>query len=262
MKRRTFMGILASLVPTAGLAYWQRNRLTRMVLTSFDNGASPTLAPQAGTDTCVLMPEQTPGPYYIESPIRSDIREDRTGLRMELEIELVNVSSCNPIEGVTVEIWHCDDAGGYSGYGSELSRAAFDILMTIPITRDGPGAIPPSEPSRYLRGGQYTGKDGKVRFTTIFPGWYEPRACHIHMRVSKGDLRFLTTQLYFTDELTAEIYGSHPSYVPHGLCPYNLKNDLVLRDFAEGTGVILAATKSMHGVTASLRAAIDMQRNN
>ena len=259
MKRRLLMKIAAGLAATTGLIYWQRNRLARMVLTSIDNGAKPTFAPQANADICTLVPDQTAGPYYIKSPIRADIREDRAGLPLEIEFELVELPECTPIEGATVEIWHCDKAGGYSGHGSELSRSAFDILMTVPVSEDGIGTIPPTEPSRYLRGAQNSSSDGTVHFLSIFPGWYEPRVCHIHLKVTKAEQTFLTTQLYFTDELCAEIYKTHSDYIPHGLCPYNLKNDFVLRDLNAGSGVILAAKKSKDRVTASLRVGISRE---
>lgn len=256
ISRRSLMTVAAGLVATAGLAYWQRNALVRALLTRRDNGKSPTLAPQADAASCELFPEQTAGPYYISSPVRSDIREDRSGLPLELEIELVELPTCTPIADATVEIWHCDASGGYSGHGNELARSAFDLMGTVPRSEDGFGTIPPSEPSRYLRGALRSGVDGKVRFQSVFPGWYEPRACHIHVKVTKDEQSFLTTQLYFADELCSEIYGSHPDYVPHGLCPYNLRNDLVLRDLEAGSGVVLAAEKLKDRVTASVRAGV------
>lgn len=60
-----------------------------------------------------------------------------------------------------------------------------------------------------MRGYQTTDAEGKVKFTTIYPGWYSGRAIHIHFKVRKDDLEF-TSQMFFTDEQNASVMKQSP----------------------------------------------------
>lgn len=252
MKRRSFFKIGAWTAAIGGLAYWQRNSITRFALTSLSNDETPTLAPKAGRDVCILTPEQTAGPYFIKSPMRSNITEGRPGLPLKLAVEVVKTPDCTVLEGMTVEIWHCDASGYYSGYPDATVRATFDTLVSL-IANTENGSIPPTDEEVFMRGGQVTDDKGLVEFETIFPGWYDPRVTHIHLKVSRDGKTFLTTQLYFPDELVADIYANHPDYKDYGACPYNLSNDSLLRDLNNGTGVILTTERTQEQLTASVR---------
>jgi protocatechuate 3,4-dioxygenase beta subunit len=147
---------------------------------------------------CVATPEQTEGPYFVEGHLnRSDIRSDpadgsvRPGLPLSLQIHVSRVDSagCLPLVGATVDIWHCDAQGVYSGVGERRSRT--------------PG-------SRFLRGYQVTDAGGSVRFVTIYPGWYPGRAVHIHLKIRTGSdavqaLQW-TSQLYFDETITDQAH--------------------------------------------------------
>lgn len=252
MKRRGFVKLGLGLAGLLGLGYLNRNGLARAALTGMSNGVVATTAPQAGADVCLLTPEQTSGPYYIKSPLRADITEGRPGLPLQLGIEIVKMPDCAPVEGVTVEIWHCDAAGYYSGYSAATVRAPFDTLVSV-IANAEDGHIPPVDDDMFMRGGQTTDAGGMVRFETVFPGWYDPRLTHIHVKVSKDDTTYVTTQLYFTDDMVRDIYANHPDYAPHGACPYNLENDSVLRELENQTAVVLMADRSDTGITATAR---------
>ena len=102
-------------------------------------------------------------------------------------------------------------------------------------------------------GGQVTDANGLVSFETVFPGWYDPRVTHIHAKVSRNGETFLTTQLYFLDEMVADIYANHPDYKDYGACPYNLTNDSALRDLASETGVVLKTERTENLISASVR---------
>jgi Dioxygenase len=80
-------------------------------------GAGPA-GVASGLITCVLAPEQTEGPYYVDdAALRGDVREGRPGVLLTLRLTVVNASSCKPIKGAAVEIWHCDAGGVYSATG-------------------------------------------------------------------------------------------------------------------------------------------------
>ncbi len=252
MKRRGFVKFGIGTAAVLGLAAWQRNPLARFAFTNLNNGVDAKLAPEAGSSVCVLTPEQTSGPYYIKSEMRSNITEERPGLPLKLAIEVVNMPDCTAIEGITVEIWHCNARGFYSGYSNAKVRAPFDTLATIIATNTN-DSIPPVDSDTFMRGGQVTDANGLVSFETVFPGWYDPRVTHIHAKVSRNGETFLTTQLYFLDEMVADIYANHPDYKDYGACPYNLTNDFALRDLARETGVVLKTERTENLISASVR---------
>ena len=81
-----------------------------------------------------------------------------------LRLTVVRASTCRPIKGADVEIWHAAPDGEYSGF-------------------DG------SSGTRYLRGHQKSDAAGRVRFDTMFPGWYRGRTPHIHLKVPSAATR-------------------------------------------------------------------------
>jgi len=81
----------------------------------------------AGVDSgqikCVLTPEMTEGPYYLSGEkLRRDITERKPGARLDLALTVVDASTCRPIKGAAVDIWHCDAGGVYSGFGAGSSN--------------------------------------------------------------------------------------------------------------------------------------------
>lgn len=155
-------------------------------------GIGPAAAAPAA---CLLTPAATEGPFYLDDAlVRADIRDDRPGQPLRLRIRVVDAErGCAPVPGALVSIWHCDAEGSYSG--------------------ESPG----NREARFLRGVQPAGPDGVATFTTIYPGWYAPRAVHIHFKVLLGQAEALTSQLYFSDALNREVLGSHPAYRAHGV---------------------------------------------
>jgi protocatechuate 3,4-dioxygenase beta subunit len=80
----------------------------------------------SGAVKCVLTPEQTEGPYYIGSEkVRRNITEGKRGIPLALRATVVDASTCKPIKGASVDIWHCDAGGVYSGFGQGSSNRTF-----------------------------------------------------------------------------------------------------------------------------------------
>ena len=148
--------------------------------------AAPTTAAPASTGTtCVLSPELTEGPYYLDLDlVRRDITEGRPGAPLDLAVTVVDADSCAPIAGAAVDVWHCDAGGAYSGVQGDSGT--------------------------FLRGIQTTGDDGVASFATVYPGWYQGRAVHIHVKVHVGGDEEHTGQLFFDDALTASVYEVEP----------------------------------------------------
>ena len=150
--------------------------------TSSSNGPDGVASGQV---SCVLAPEQTEGPFYVsDSPVRRDVTEGRPGTALALALEVVNASSCKPIPGASVDIWHTDALGAYSGVNGDSGS--------------------------FMRGIQKAGSDGVARFDTVYPGWYSGRAVHIHVKVHVGGSVVHTGQLYFPAETTDAAYKAEP----------------------------------------------------
>ena len=149
-------------------------------------GAGPA-AVESGAVGCVLTPEQTEGPYYIpKEKVRRDITEGRSGTPLTLRLRVVNASTCRPIAGAAVDVWHCDAGGVYSGFGHGSGNRTF------------------------MRGIQRTNAKGIATFRTVYPGWYMGRTVHIHVKVHLGGRVVHTGQLYFPDALTDVVYRKAP----------------------------------------------------
>jgi protocatechuate 3,4-dioxygenase beta subunit len=179
ISRRASLASLGGLVAAAaGIAGWR----------SADEAGAGPAAVEAGLVTCVLAPEQTEGPYYVEdAALRRNVTEGRPGTTLTLRLTVVNASTCKPIKGAAVEIWHCDASGVYSG-----------------VSRQG------TESDRFLRGVQRTDARGLATFRTIYPGWYQGRTVHIHTMVHIGGNVVHTGQLYFSDAVTDVVYRRSP----------------------------------------------------
>ena len=142
-------------------------------------------AVSSGLVTCVLAPEQTEGPYYVEdAAVRRNVTDGKPGVPLALRLTVVNVASCRPIKGAAVEIWHCDAGGAYSGVQGDSGM--------------------------FLRGVQRTDAKGLALFRTIYPGWYQGRTVHIHTKVHLGGNVVHTGQLYFSDAVTDAVYRRNP----------------------------------------------------
>ena len=149
--------------------------------------AATRTAPAASQASCVLMPEMTEGPYYIDdAAVRRDITEGKAGVPLRLRLTVVDADTCRPIPRASVEVWHADALGNYSGFGSS------------------------SRDSMFLRGVQRADAKGVVTFRTIYPGWYQGRAVHIHLKAHKGGNTVHTTQLFFDEDVSNTVYRASP----------------------------------------------------
>jgi protocatechuate 3,4-dioxygenase beta subunit len=200
-------------------------------------GAAATTAPAgavaAQVPTCVVRPEVTEGPYYVNEDLnRSDIRSDpstnavKEGALLQLTFNVSQVASsgCTPLAGAKVEIWHCDAAGQYS----DVSDRSFN-----------------TKGQQFLRGYQMTDANGKATFTTIYPGWYSGRAIHIHFKVHPSANQEFTSQLFFDDKLSDQVLTQAP-YASKGQRDTLNSNDGIYK--AE---LLVPATQTSQGYAAT-----------
>jgi len=178
---------------------------------------TPSLIEVEGT------PQQIEGPYFVDNmPNRSDLRYEpsadgstQEGIPLNITLNVYTVNdtngdgkgTCIPFSGAMVDIWEANSQGLYSG-----------------VAEDG------TEGLAYLRGNQITDQNGTAKFETIYPGWYENRAIHIHLKIRdyEGPEKMLewTSQLYLPDTLNEQVH-LQPPYSNHGPVPVTNEQDFI-----------------------------------
>lgn len=196
---------------------------------------------------CVVTPEQTEGPYFVDEGLnRSDIRLDpadgsvRAGVPLTLGLRISSISgaACVPLVAAVVDVWHCDAAGVYS----DVADPKFNTVG-----------------KKFLRGYQVTDINGGVRFTTIYPGWYRGRTVHIHFKVrakaKSGQSYEHTSQLYFDDAITDRVHAHEP-YASRGHRTVKNDADAIFRD--AGSQLMLAPVERDSGYAATFDVGLQM----
>ena len=197
--------------------------------------AASTLGP-----SCVVRPEQTGGPYFVDERLnRSDIRSDPTDgrarpgtpLALTLLVSRLNTGDCQPLAGAQVDIWHCDAQGIYS----DVQDPDFNTIG-----------------QKFLRGYQITDTRGEARFITVYPGWYPGRTVHIHFKIrttpmAQRSFEF-TSQLYIDDVLTDRVHTA-PPYTTNGLRTARNQQDWIFR--RGGDQLMLAPKITTDGYAAA-----------
>ena len=139
--------------------------------TSGGDGGSSTTSGGSGAE----IPDETAGPFPadgtngpdildVDGVVRPDITSSigdlagtAVGVPMVIELTVVEASTGAALPGAAVYLWHCTADGRYSIYEVEDQN--------------------------YLRGVQEADADGKVTFTSVFPGCYPGRWPHAHFEV-------------------------------------------------------------------------------
>jgi protocatechuate 3,4-dioxygenase beta subunit len=174
--------------------------------------------------SCLLQREVTEGPYYLDLDlVRRNLRGDRQGTPLTLRFQVVDVASCRPINRAAVEIWHADAEGEYSGVAGV--------------------------PGNGLRGVQRTGAGARVRFETIFPGWYRGRTPHIHMKVFAGGDEVHTGQVFFRPAVTRAVYAQG-AYAARGQQDTANAADMIYRQ--AGARALMALKRRAGDYTGSM----------
>ena len=141
--------------------------------------SSTTTTTTTGTSAVCTskIPSETEGPFPGDGSngpnalgqagvVRTDIRSSFAGLSgtadgvpLTIALTIVSASTCAPLAGRAVYLWHCDRLGRYSLYSSGVTN------------------------QNYLRGTQESNASGIVTFSSIYPGCYSGRWPHIHFEV-------------------------------------------------------------------------------
>jgi len=217
-------------------------------------------------DACyTLTSELVEGPYYIDADkIRRDITEDQEGIPFALTLKVIDAESCRPLKNAAVDIWHCNATGVYSGYegmgsggggggptGPPPSGTPTDSPTGTPTGGPPPGGggghQEPTDDKRYLRGTWRTDRHGHVAFKTVFPGWYQGRCVHIHVKVHvdgtwtdagyEGGHACHTGQLFFDEKSVLLSAGVEP-YSANTTTRTTLDEDTIYPDNGHEGGLL------------------------
>ncbi len=241
---------------------------------------APALRAMPSSPACVLTTEQEEGPFYLDyNKVRSDITEGKPGVPLKLKIALVHARRCTPLVNAAVDIWHCDAMGVYSAFQ--------DVKLGTPPGGGGPGGPggrPPMGPppdgfgpppgmgmgmgnhrahdeSRFLRGIQSTDSSGMAQFATIYPGWYQGRTIHIHLKVHLGRHVAHTGQLFFPEDITERVAKMQPYAKHNDLHRTTQAEDFVFKDEHGAPGMMtlrrLEARTDAGGFWATVTLAVD-----
>jgi protocatechuate 3,4-dioxygenase beta subunit len=212
---------------------------------SGSNDSVAFAAARAPQGTCVARPQQTEGPYFVDEKLnRSDIRSDPangsvkpgTPLALTFAVSSLTDSSCAPLAGAIVDVWHCDADGVYS----DVNDPSFN-----------------SRGQRFLRGYQVTDANGIAKFATIYPGWYSGRAVHIHFKIrstptGRSGSEF-TSQIYFDDALSDRVLAN-PPYGTRGARDVRNTADGIYR--RNGSQLILPVSPTADGYAGTFNIAL------
>ncbi|PYU02565.1 MAG: twin-arginine translocation pathway signal protein [Acidobacteria bacterium] len=209
--------------------------------TSASSASGSTSGTTSGTTaSCVLTPELTVGPYFVDEKLnRSDLTTNTTDtnvlnatpLTLTMTIMEYASSGCSALVGAQVDIWHADAAGIYSDESVENTTG-----------------------QTFLRGYQLTDANGAVTFKTVVPGWYSGRTIHIHVMIrtlsSSGSvLTEFTTQLFFDQTLLNALTTTVSPYSSRGVPDTTNAQDSI---YSSATQLTLTNATSGGGYTASI----------
>ena len=144
----------------------------------------------------MVAPELTEGPYYVDVNLeRSDIR--------------TNTSDGTLVEGATPHARLDRVAGRRLGVHADGGRRGRCLALRRARRVLGRAG---EQRHDFLRGFQRTDANGRASFTTVYPGWYQGRAVHIHFKIRTdpdGSAGFeFTSQLFFDDEFSKGVFAT------------------------------------------------------
>lgn len=217
--------------------------------------ASLPVSASSALPACVGKPELTVGPYFVDKQLdRSDIRlEPSTNvvtpgapLQLTFRVQQIANGQCAPLPNAMVDVWQCDALGRYSGVNDRM--VGFDTSS-----------------QKFLRGYQITDASGIARFTTIYPGWYQGRAVHIHFKIrtpaqaaiagQDDKIYEFTSQLFFDEAITDKVH-EHEPYASKGQRRLRNERDGIFRQ--SGGTLMLPIAPSKNETSATFDVGLDL----
>jgi protocatechuate 3,4-dioxygenase beta subunit len=118
-------------------------------------------------------------------------------------------------------------------------------------------SFPPTG-QKFLHGYQETDANGQAQFLTIYPGWYNGRAVHIHFKIrtslDEAGQEF-TSQLFFDEAYTDQVYQQEPYASTGQRTILNSQDGIYQRS---GGQLTLTVTEGSDGYVANFDIGLDM----
>jgi protocatechuate 3,4-dioxygenase beta subunit len=221
--------------------------------------SSDTSDSSTTTTTSGEIPDETAGPYPGDGSNGPDVleesgigRKDITtsidgaataeGVPLAFEFQVLDAANGDaPFEGVAVYAWHCTAQGEYSMYSSGL------------------------EDVTYLRGVQVADAEGRVSFTSIYPGCYSGRWPHIHFEIypdvdsiTDSSTAIATSQMAMPEDSSNEVYAlSGYDGSAQNLSQITLASDNVFGDDSAASQLATISGDPTGGYAATLVVRVD-----
>jgi len=223
---------------------------------------TPDLELFANSGNCVLSPEVTEGPLYVRGEeVRRELTEGESGVKMTIDIQVVDVNTCKPMETVALDFWSCNSTGVYGGVLNYPGNGNPNDLSLINTTT--------------LRGIQFTNVDGVATFDTVVPGHYAGRTNHVHAiahvgakqlpngTITGGSVAHIG-QMYFDQSLLKAVEGTQP-YASNTQTWTQNAQDILLQQGANGDDpvvqYVLIGDSIEDGIFAWIRFGVDPKAN-
>ncbi|PWJ45782.1 catechol 1,2-dioxygenase [Quadrisphaera granulorum] len=144
---------------------------------------------QHGSKGTILGPYYLPGQVQLTSPATLPARPDEVGTPLVFTGRVTDLDG-SPLTGATLDIWHADSDGLYSGFAPGLPEG--NLRGVVTADAEGRFEIRTIQPAPYQ-----IPTDGPTGALTRAAGWSPWRPAHLHLLVSAPGHRTITTQLYF-----------------------------------------------------------------
>lgn len=190
--------------------------------------------------------------------MRKDVRETQQGVDLYADLQIIDVNTCELVQNLYVDSWHCNATGVYSG---------------IIASGNGDSSDTTNLEETFLRGLYPTDEGGFVSFTTVFPAT-TLHELHIHvLGTYNGSLLENNTYvggfashvglLFFDQDLISQVeqtspYSSNKQEVTKNAVDTNIAEE------AEGFDPVMEYTllgeNILDGMLAWIKIEVDMKR--
>ncbi|OHW89789.1 extracellular dioxygenase protein [Colletotrichum incanum] len=232
----------------------------------------------AGSGACMLTPEQTEGPlcedYHHKTDaytdcfldvkgeeVRRELTEGERGVKMTIDIQVVDVRTCQPVTNAAVDFWSANSTGVYGGVLNYPGNGNPNDLSLINTTT--------------LRGVQFTDKEGMAAFDTVVPGHYAGRTNHVHAIAHIGAIKQPNNtitggrvahigQMYFDQKLLDAVEKLPPYSTNHQAVTKNAQDGPMMMSSNTDDPVVryaLVGQTLSDGIYAWIRFGVDANAN-
>jgi hypothetical protein len=181
--------------------------------------------------------------------IREDTKETQEGVDLYTDIQLIDVDTCEPLEGIYLDFWHGEFNQGIYALPAFLTVClianATGVYSGIIAEGNGNDNDTTNVDKTFLRGVQPTAEDGSAQFKSIFPGHYTDRAVHIHIVVHQnatvlanntlvGGTVSYVGQFGYDQDLISAVSKTYPYTTNEQVLTTNAEDPLLLFEGDEG----------------------------